>query len=154
MSTRDRSRLEDIKLYVIDTTLFPEGTLLRDLDLIRAFNNFGIHSGGKNLENFLGLRTKKDYYFGDFLSQGSLKIETKCQVFSAETLFVDGRLRRLQPHFAEIHDIEPKIGKASWRNEVIRVRKAVWPLDGPLIMLDLFCVQKRCGHAWKLSMRY
>lgn len=76
-SSKDGSRLEHIKLYVIDTTRFPKGTFLRDLDLIRAFCKFDT-TLGDNLERFECLRKRPGYYFGEYLSQGSLKIENKC----------------------------------------------------------------------------
>lgn len=37
---KDRSSLEEIKLYVVDTTLFHRGTFLCDLDLIDVFRDF------------------------------------------------------------------------------------------------------------------
>jgi hypothetical protein len=36
-SSKDGSSLKDIKLHVLNTTLFPKRTLICDLDLIEAF---------------------------------------------------------------------------------------------------------------------
>lgn len=54
-STQDRSSVGDIELYVIEITLIPQGTFLRDQDLKRAFGNFTIIQGGKNLKSYLGI---------------------------------------------------------------------------------------------------
>ncbi|KAF4231148.1 hypothetical protein CNMCM8980_005372 [Aspergillus fumigatiaffinis] len=127
LSSKDGSNLEDILLYVIDTKRFPVGTFVRDLDLIDAFHKFDDH-GKTNLENLQSLRIKSSYYFGEYLSQGSLKIRGKCQVVSAKVLFDDDRLHRIQPEFAKRSDILEK-GKAEWANEVVRLRGIIWPVD-------------------------
>ncbi|RHZ60739.1 uncharacterized protein CDV56_107313 [Aspergillus thermomutatus] len=127
LSSKDGSSLEDIQLYVIDTKRFPIGTFLRDLDLINAFREFDDH-GKMNLENLQLLRTNYGYYFGEYLSQGSLKIKDKCQIVSAKVLFDDDRLHRIQPEFTKRSDILEK-GKAEWANEVVRLRGIIWPVD-------------------------
>jgi hypothetical protein len=69
----DSSAFEDISLCVVDTTLFPPGVFLRDLDLIRAFRAFD-----EQLDDFGNLRLIKRgelLYFGEYISQGALKIE-------------------------------------------------------------------------------
>lgn len=130
LSFKDGSALEEIQLYVIDTTMFLQGTFMRDLDLINIFCDYD-----RDLENLRGLRTTRGYYFGEYLSQGSLKIEGKCQVIPADILFDQDRLHRIQPEFMEFrYDIEPR-----WANEVLRLRRAIWPPDGsaPLSMAEI-----------------
>ncbi|KAL4745489.1 hypothetical protein BDW72DRAFT_53469 [Aspergillus terricola var. indicus] len=121
-STRDGSALHDIRLYVVDTTSFPRGTFLRDLDLIDAFCGFDVsESPGKNLRDFRRLRNGDTWYFGEYLSQGSLRIAGKHQCISAAALFQDGLLYRLQPLFPDIHisaDDGPR-----WAKEVVRFRE-------------------------------
>ncbi|KGO78348.1 hypothetical protein PITC_059610 [Penicillium italicum] len=126
LSPTDNSSLEKIELYVIDTTLFPKGTFLSDLDLIDTFYEYDDHLPWKNLENFRNLRNNTEHYFGEYLSQGSLKIEGTCEIMSAESLFKDGRLRRLQPQFCEIQDLPFEDGKPVWVKEVIRLRADIW----------------------------
>ncbi|KAJ6082139.1 hypothetical protein N7499_007013 [Penicillium canescens] len=123
LSTEDESRWEDIKLYVIDTAQFPKGTFLADVDLIQAFCEYDT-TPGKNLGSLKSLRKKEGYYFGEYLSQGSLKIENKFVVIPAKDFFDSDQLCRLQPHFG---DIQIPDGKPEWANEVIRLRKAIWP---------------------------
>jgi hypothetical protein len=123
LSPKDRSSWEDIKLYVIDTAQFPKGTFLADMDLIHAFCEYDT-TLGKNLGSFESLRKKQGYYFGEYLSQGSLKIENKFALIPAKDFFKFDQLRRLQPHFG---DIRIPNEAPEWANEVIRLRKAIWP---------------------------
>lgn len=136
LSPQDRSSLEQIKLYVIDTTQFPKGTFIRDLDLIDTFREFDDHPPGRDLENLWGFRNGRNY-FGEYLSQGPLKIEDKCEVISAQSLFESDRLRRLQPHFLEFHDVEFCKGKPIWVKEVNRLRKTIWPSTGLLSSAEM-----------------
>lgn len=126
MSTRDRSRLEDIDLYIIDTTRFPRGTFMCDLDLITSFRPFEKPRPNKDLKSLHNLRTTKGYYFGEYLSQGSLRIENKCYKISANVLFDDDRLYRLQPSFAEEH-INGIEETPRWAKSVVQLRETIWP---------------------------
>lgn len=126
-SSQDESSRANIKLYIIDTTKFPTGTFMRDLDLIDIFCEHNTE-----LERLQDMRATTDYYFGEYLSQGSLKIENKCQVIPADVLFQSNRLRRLQSQFGELcHNVEPK---PLWAKEVIKLRRGIWSeSDLPLL---------------------
>lgn len=126
----DGSSLEEIKLYTIDTTLFPRGTFLRDLDLIDAFRDFDDHDSGCDLVAMQILRNRPNFYFGEYLSQGSLRIANKCQVIPAESLFENDRLQRLQPHFTNLQNNAPSHAKIEWTKEVVRLRRIIWPERG------------------------
>lgn len=126
LSSKDGSGLSEIKLYAIDTKGFPEGTFLCDLDLINTFSEFDDHPPGKDLQNLRNLRNETEYYFGEYLSQGSLRIEGKCEVISAQCLFENNRLRRLQPHFREFQHLPINNGRPEWPREVNRLRDAIW----------------------------
>ncbi|KAJ9485962.1 hypothetical protein VN97_g7382 [Penicillium thymicola] len=126
LSPEDGSSLEDIKLYAIDTTGFPKGTFLRDLDLIDAFCEYDDHPREKDLENLRSLRTNTEYYFGVYLSQGSLKIQGNCEIIPATSLFEGDRLRRLQPRFRVFNGFPSRNGKPIWPIEVIRLRNGIW----------------------------
>ena len=56
LSPRDRSCLAEIKLNVIDTTQFPRGTFIRDLDLIDA-----LCVSENSLSNFQSMRNRPNY---------------------------------------------------------------------------------------------
>ncbi|KAE8327017.1 hypothetical protein BDV39DRAFT_176107 [Aspergillus sergii] len=122
----DRSSLQQIKLYAVDTTQFPKGTFLCDLDLIDTFWKSDDHPPRKNLESLRDLRNKTQNYFGEYLSQGSLKIEGKCEVICAQSLFENDRLRRLQPHFREFQNFPFNKGRPIWPQEVLRLRESIW----------------------------
>jgi hypothetical protein len=128
--------LNDIQLYVIDTSLFPRGTFMRDLDLIESFREFDReNTSGQywNLKSLHSLRTTKGFYFGEYLSQGSLKIENKCRKIPAKILFDNNRLRRLQPAFNKLYMPPPCRKDTKWAKAVIDVRKAIWPPILPVL---------------------
>lgn len=124
-SAKDGSSLKDIQLYVVDTALFPKGTFICDLDLIECFYQFDVNLK-KDLGDLRSLRNGDTYYFGEYLSQGSLKIEDKHQMISAKSLFDDNRLCRLQPRFPQIHTLLSTDMVVRWSNEVVRLRRAIW----------------------------
>ncbi|KAL4888094.1 hypothetical protein BDV59DRAFT_196726 [Aspergillus ambiguus] len=126
LSNKDGSSLDNIHLYVVDTTRFAKGTFICDSYLIDAFYKFDDHEPQKNLENLRDLRER--YNFGEYLSQGSLKIEDKHQMISARSLFDNGRLLRLQPHFIEPDSTAPKIKNPGLVFEVARLRGKIWPV--------------------------
>jgi hypothetical protein len=110
-------------LYIIDTTKFAKDIFLRDIDLIKAYESFD-DPLERLLERFGHLRRKKHaeyagyYYFGEYLSQGALKIENKCQTVSALDLISAG-LFLLQPELKKSL-LQKSVG---WANEVIRLRE-------------------------------
>ncbi|KAJ5748437.1 uncharacterized protein N7511_010133 [Penicillium nucicola] len=128
--------LEDIKLYVIDTRLFQRGTFMQDLDLIKAFQDFnyadepGCYGDLKSLYN---LRTSSNYYFGEYLSQGSLKIENKFQVISANLLFDENRLCRLQPALHSLYVPPPARRYTKWASAVVHYHNDIWPSNLPVL---------------------
>ncbi|KAL5333319.1 hypothetical protein BJX70DRAFT_381438 [Aspergillus crustosus] len=122
-SNRDGSDLKDIKLFVVDTTLFPRGTFMRDIDLINAFSPVADDYTRRELELVQGWRTGGPNYFGEYLSQGLLKIEDKYQVIPASVLIDGDRLWRLQPAFKNIHShAQASMDRPSWPKEVTRIR--------------------------------
>ncbi|KAL4739852.1 hypothetical protein BDV11DRAFT_214855 [Aspergillus similis] len=114
-SKKDRSSLDDIRLY----------TFLCDLDLINAFCGDISGPSDKDLKNLKQLRTGGTWYFGEYLSQGSLRIADRHQCIRATSLFQDGLLYRLQLLFPNIHT--PVDGEPGWAKEVIRFREKIWP---------------------------
>lgn len=114
---RDGSSFSDIYLCIIDTTSFSKGVFLRDVDLIRAYGSFDA-----DLRNFEVLR--ESYYFGEYLSQGALKIEDKCGIVSASAI-IDQGLFDLQPKLKEFAKWEPT-QKPPWAKPVIRLREELY----------------------------
>lgn len=117
--SRDRSRLDEIYLYVVDTAAFAKGVFLRDIDLIHAYRSFD--SQLRDLDRLRGKKHrvfKGSFYFGEYLSQGALKIEDKCHIVSAQEMINQG-LFRLRPELKESMVAENPI----LANEVIRLRE-------------------------------
>ncbi|GES62290.1 hypothetical protein ATEIFO6365_0005026700 [Aspergillus terreus] len=131
LSPKDGSSLEQIKLYAIDTTQFLKGTFVRDLDLIDFFKKFDTHDTRKNLAEMHDRRKKNEFYFGEYLSQGALKIEGKCATISAHLLFESNRLRRLQRQFCELQDLPFNNDKPVWVQEVRHLRDTIWGPRNP-----------------------
>lgn len=100
-----------MKLLVIDTTMLPRGVFLRDLDLIKAFVNLDAR-----LSELWKLRTT-GYYFGEYLSQGALRVNGKCSIVSIEEMINKG-LFDLQPEFTDY--VQRR--KTTWAAEVNRLR--------------------------------
>jgi hypothetical protein len=118
---RDGSAFEDIFLCVVDTTLFPPGVFLQDLDLIRAFRTFDWQLA--DFENLRLYKRRGLLYFGEYLSQGALKIENKCQIVSAQAM-IDQGLYDLQPRFRDFA-IWPRALQPPppWVNPVLELRE-------------------------------
>ncbi|RAH64291.1 uncharacterized protein BO66DRAFT_475899 [Aspergillus aculeatinus CBS 121060] len=154
-SYRDGSPLDEINLYVIDTTKFPRGTFIRDLDLLNAFLDNDPNPQGDGLAKLKKFRDA-ELYFGEYLSQGALQIEGRCQVINAQTLCEGNRLRRIQPAFA---DIQLPQQRPRWANEVLRLR---WVLETrrqthPAVPHDRMQALREIVHlfenpAWRLPM--
>ncbi|OAL46890.1 hypothetical protein IQ07DRAFT_480865, partial [Pyrenochaeta sp. DS3sAY3a] len=118
---RDGSDFADISLCIIDTTRFAKGAFFQDLDLMRAYSAFD-----SGLADMLKLRTEKHegcFYFGEYLSQGALKIEGKCAIVSAAELIQRG-LFDLQPVFEEFAQW-PKEYAPRWVYPVFRLRNDI-----------------------------
>jgi hypothetical protein len=130
------SSLNGIQLYVIDTSLFPRGTFIKDLALIESFREFDRENNPPlywNLKILYSLRTTKGFYFGEDLSQRSLKIENRFQMIRANILFDSNRLRLLQPAFDTIHAPPSHWKDTQWANAVIDLRKNIWSTTRPVL---------------------
>lgn len=107
-----------IRLYVVDTSDLPSHVFVRDMDLIQVYD--GVDS---ELDDFRRLRQRQHrtlrgyYYFGEYLSQGSLKIEGHCQVVTLAAL-LQNDLDVLQPLFNDMSE------NRMWANRVIYLREA------------------------------
>jgi len=113
--------LGDIFLCVVDTTAIPSNVFIRDIDLIRAFRQYDSH-----LADLLALRGRRhrdhqgSYYFGEYLSQGALKIEANCSIVPMDEI-IDNGLFTLRSEFEDAAS-----RGATWANEVIRLREVFY----------------------------
>jgi hypothetical protein len=121
---RDGSAFDDISLCITDTTKFPNGVFLRDMDLIEAYQSFD-----NALQDFKGLRLKKDWYFGEYLSQGASKIEGKYQIVSAQAMINEG-LYRVRREFEDFAQWEPS-RTPPWARPVVELRKGLYRIGSP-----------------------
>lgn len=101
-----------VKVCVVDTTKFPQGQFVRDIDLI------GVYSNGPTTEyrNFFNFRlTNKSYHNGEYLSQGLVTLPGRSCVTSFAKLVSSG-LYKLYPEF-EILKAE-----AEWASRILELR--------------------------------
>ncbi|KAE8346757.1 hypothetical protein BDV24DRAFT_123427 [Aspergillus arachidicola] len=77
---RGKPKLEEISLFIIDTRGFPEGTFVKDLEIMEVFETYH-----ESLENLGELRGGKNY-FGEYLTQGELDIEGRCVKVSLQRM--------------------------------------------------------------------
>lgn len=122
-SIHNGATLDEIQLLVVDTATFPKGVFMRDLDLMRAFSSLD-----QNLRNVEDLRHTKSkwsssyFYFGEYLSQGALKVEGRCRMVSAQNI-VDGGLYTIRKEFRDFADWKQEPRSARWANVVIKTRE-------------------------------
>ncbi|KAI0537953.1 hypothetical protein GGR58DRAFT_324287 [Xylaria digitata] len=132
----ERTELQTIYLCIVDTTKFPQGVFLRDLDLVEEFEDKVpegrsiIIKGRENTWKYRGLgdfgtlRRKKHsdcagfYYFGEYLSQGQMKINGRSCIVSCDKM-VNHHLFTLVLDFR----IELSANPPRWAQPVVELRE-------------------------------
>jgi hypothetical protein len=150
--SNDRSSLHDIRLLVVDTEQLPGHTFIRDSDLISAFKRFDTREE-KGLRSLAHRRTNTDHYFGEYLSQGSLRISGKCSTVSAPTMIKQGLLD-LHSVFRQAYEGKDPRG---WVTPVQIVRKTIKAAaKNPPAALELldkaFEIALDFGEGWRLPV--
>ncbi|KAI9370173.1 hypothetical protein BJX61DRAFT_535843 [Aspergillus egyptiacus] len=91
---RNGDNLSQIHLIVLDTSGFPAGTFIQDMEIMRALQ--GVDA---KLQKFVEFR-ESEYYFGEYLTQGRLDIEGQCVCAPVQKM-IDLGLFELQPALGE-----------------------------------------------------
>ncbi|KAL4900132.1 hypothetical protein BDW74DRAFT_104352 [Aspergillus multicolor] len=91
---KDGDDLRHIQLIILDTTLFPAGTFIQDMEIMRAFQG-----SDRRLQKFVEFR-ETEYYFGEYLTQGRLAIQNRCVCTSVQSMIELG-LFNLQPALSD-----------------------------------------------------
>ncbi|KAL8377636.1 hypothetical protein RB595_008365 [Gaeumannomyces hyphopodioides] len=125
--------LGDIKLCIVNTQLFPERVFVRDVYLIEEYERhlptpaqcFSRNGDAQTLTSLLALRRQN--YFGEFLSQGALRIDGGSCVVSVADM-VDRGLLRLLP---ELDTYDDELQWANW----MKYERRKW--EGPTRSLPL-----------------
>lgn len=85
----DKPSLSDIKILMLDTRQFPEGTFLRDLDAMKHFEEYS--KDPKGLTTLIRYRAlASSFVYGEYLSQGRLGVEARCSQMSLQQLIDNG----------------------------------------------------------------
>ncbi|RDW72723.1 uncharacterized protein DSM5745_07895 [Aspergillus mulundensis] len=96
---KDGDDLQDIQLIILDTTLFPAGTFIQDMEIMRAFAG-----ADRRLQKFVEFR-ESEYYFGEYLTQGRLAIQNRCVCTSVQRMIELG-----------LFDLQPALGdETQWQ---------------------------------------
>ncbi|KAL0929787.1 uncharacterized protein CTRU02_215217 [Colletotrichum truncatum] len=121
-STTDGSAFENIYICIMDTTCCDKGVFMRDRDLIREYKSYNL-----DLKYFERLRSRQHktwrgyFYFGEYISQGALKVEGRCQVVSAQAI-IDQNLYELLPGLRNFPQGTIQ-SPPPWANKVIEIRE-------------------------------
>ncbi|KAL2871663.1 uncharacterized protein BJX67DRAFT_167098 [Aspergillus lucknowensis] len=91
---KDGDDLRYISLIIIDTTLFPAGTFIQDMEIMRCFQ-----AADTRMQKFVEYR-QTEYYFGEYLTQGRLNVEGRCVCTPVQRMISLG-LFELQPALAD-----------------------------------------------------
>lgn len=115
--------LSEIRILVIDTQEFDEGTFARDLGAIEAFRHHDTSQDRENLQSLHAIRDSGRYYFGEYLSQGKLTIDpTRAKIVTMGDLIDRG-----------LFEICPELGDESfwnlWAKRVNVLRRALSPVQ-------------------------
>ncbi|KAF4993921.1 hypothetical protein FDECE_13272 [Fusarium decemcellulare] len=127
----------EVRICAIDTTKFPNGQFVRDMVLLKAYQDAELNEGQKSFLRFrLG---RADYDNGEYLSQGLVNHGGRSSTFSLQDL-VDAGLYELYP---ELEDAE---SRQYWTNRVKSLRRS-WDTEQETTIQEIrhaFDVAERC----------
>ncbi|KAK0666783.1 hypothetical protein QBC41DRAFT_366635 [Cercophora samala] len=125
-----RTDWKDVKVILLDTTKLPRRTFISEVELLKFFTPHETPRRSRSLERLNGLRQyhhTEGYYFGEYLSQGDLKIAGACVQTDLHTLKAKG-LFNLIP---ELND-EKQWGKHVVKNGgVLSLREKLYGSSAP-----------------------
>ncbi|KAH9811372.1 hypothetical protein Tdes44962_MAKER10401 [Teratosphaeria destructans] len=144
----DKTPLDKIHLLVLDTKKFPVGTFIQDLDLISFFAPFDA-----DLSSLEVLRTGDTYYFGEYLSQGSLYINGRCRKESAQSM-IDRGLLNMHPALESAFRNQ---APGQWAKPVIAIRETIRQvgeprLDLPELLDQALKIASSFGNHWRFPI--
>lgn len=138
---KEKVKLNTIYLCIIDTTLFPNGVFVKDLDLIEEFEDkVPDYLINKRLSNIRQLRNKKHkelpgiYYFGEYLSQGQTNINGRSCTVPCDKI-INNHLFAMMPQFK----VELEAKDAFWADATIRLRGPSGNMEQEAIDNSKFC---------------
>lgn len=137
-----RPDLDSIFLFILDTSEFPEGTFVKDMDIINVFR--------KNMDTKLLQWREGKYYFGEYISQGVLNITGKCAMTSIKKL-IDNGLFQFYP------DLEDESRWTEWATRVVQLREPFACSQRPLathaeVRVAITMAQEFYGGRWTVPM--
>lgn len=139
----------ETSICVVDTSRLPDGVFLSDMALMDSFSRHDTTTG-KSLPALKKLRQRK-YYFGEYLSQGALKIEGCCSIVSMQQIIHDG-LGYLRPEFGTAEAFN-----GEWANKVVALREAFYNSEPSWLTEDreidaAIRIGNRYGASWEIPI--
>lgn len=133
-------------LFILDTSGLPEGTFIKDLDILDAFKG-----ESADLRNFLHMRRRQDtkrYYFGEYVTQGQIQIDGKCASVSLQQMLNSGLF--------QLHPVPGnKDGWDSLANRVLELRRgstALVPTTPSDVRKAITIAQSCFGDRWVVPL--
>lgn len=123
-SLDDGSPFEEIYLCIVNTKDFRDGVFMKDLHLVAGFCDAS--PGLRELEALEARRDGDCYHFGEYLTQGALRIERSCNIVSAKSI-IDRGLSRVRREFADLATWGPQEEPPS-ASTLLELRRV---FDGP-----------------------
>ncbi|KAH9905117.1 hypothetical protein F4778DRAFT_728797 [Xylariomycetidae sp. FL2044] len=144
--------LASIQLCIVDTSLFPLRTFMRDLELISYFKRYNrILTNIENLRKTERKGYRGTYYFGEYLSQGQIEIQHRSAVVSCDKI-INGDLFHVMPGFR----FNTQSGKPQWANAVVELREPFYDARQEIVEDEEFQAAKRIASQftpkWTLAM--
>ncbi|KAH7159759.1 hypothetical protein B0J13DRAFT_112640 [Dactylonectria estremocensis] len=141
------NRYDDTKILILDTQYIKPGSFIKDIDILRLFDDSGAPRGFGSIHNFLKLR--REYYFGEYLSQSEVDVLGHC----AEASFWDLMNHGLEELYPWLFDASLE-GKWAKREKDAREK---YHKDDTLVTLDdaekvIKIAENSFGGSWTTPM--
>lgn len=142
----DQPDLSRIVLYILDTSGLPEGTFIKDLDILDAFK--GESAGVKDFLHMRRGQGRKRCYFGEYITQGQLQIDGRCASVSLQQMVNSG-----------LFELHPVLGnKDGWdflASRVLDLRKGLTtlvPITPSEVRKAITIAQSCFGDRWVVPL--
>lgn len=139
---KDGNNLNQVQLIILDTTLFPKGTFMQDMEIMHSLTQ-----GDEHLQTFIKFQESK-YYFSKYISQGRLQDQCVC---TSMQKMIDLSLFQLQPLLADHTKWQQLPKEVLAFHEQFTCRK---PLPTPDAHMEIAVnIARQCfGAQWTVSM--
>ena len=112
-----KPKWSQFSLLILNTRGFARSTFIKDMEIMECFAPHTDSCQRDNLQNLLQLRKgDKGYYFGEYLTQGTMDIRDRCVVTNMQNL-IDAGLFRLKPGLGDSSKWDQWAKRVIWLRE-------------------------------------